>query len=464
MTLLDCFNLEKEICIAKKLLKNDETLPENVRRIIKLCTDKNIGFILSRNIKVLSCRDARSNRNRLGHIGIPLYDELKSIVFKGKDKIGNEKIIAAHCRGNMCFNLEAIAKICDLSGNPCIMDNDELNDRFGMSLGIVNPFIFDACFSQIVVNIFDDSLKIYITKCPGTMMTNAGEYTWGIEFDSNLVVEKISNKIVHEIAYPDSELYPHELPECINPKSIGIITGNGADSGIALWNNINRHFVSNFGEHFLGDISLPYVCVMSLPSMGLSMELDKRNTATWNGLSEAIKRLDAQGIELLSLACHTTHYYTKKIREIFEHEGRKFISMAEVVKDYVYQEKIKSIAILGIDFVSDIIEHKEYSAYSDLNVPNIELLPKDVIDRFRLLGYEVKKMNSNYKAFQKFMQLLKRDIKSKNVLIALTELSILYESQYKKQNGNDDIIIIDSLELYAKAIAMESMARNDERI
>ena len=166
-------------------------------------------------------------------------------------------------------------------------------------------------------------------------MTNAGSHTWGLEFDAKDLVKSIKSHRTGKISLPNIELNDFELPQRLNPKSIGIITGNGPDSGIALWESINRNIVEILGPHFIGDISLPRVQVISVPAMGLSMELDQREEVTWEALSEAVIQLKNQNVELLALACHTTHYYSQKIKEIFQSNEQEFISMSDLVCDYV---------------------------------------------------------------------------------------------------------------------------------
>jgi len=466
-TLIESLSLEKEMSAAIRLLRPGEQIPLNTEDIIRSCVHDKIGFILSRNVKVFSCRDARSNRSRLGHIGIPLYDELKSIVFKGKTDSGKNIVVATHCRGHMSISINALMEVCGLIHPPEVIDEDELAFLFGMKYGTVTPFIMNCRFSNTILNAFDKSLFSPIAKCPGTMMTNAGDHTWGIEFDPIQLIQATKNKIIADIANPDHELNSHELPSCVNPRPIGIITGNGPESGIALWEGINRHIAKRLGEHFLGDISLPNVSIASLRTMGLSMELDKRNTSIWHNLSEGIRRIDDQGIEILSLACHTTHHYTDKIRELFEKDSKKFVSMAEVVVNHLRRQNISEIAILGIDYVTDVHSADSYSAYSKLvEGINVCVLPLGIQNRFSLLGYEVKRLNDRHRTFMKFMSLireLQKDIKAPNILLALTELSILYENQYK-QKENNNINIINALDIYANAIAEESMAIKDEKI
>lgn len=458
MNKIECFSFETEIRKAEYLLKGGEVeIPKNVLAVVQFCCKNNVGFILSRNVKVLSCKDARSNRVRLGHIGIPLFDELKSIVFVGKGDLGEEIIIAAHCRGNMNISTKGLMNLCKLQESPVILPEEELKSRFGMQFGIVNPILLDINSNGKIINIFDLSLTKTVAQCPGTMMTNAGDHTWGIEFDPILLISSIHNKIIDSIAEDDKELEYYELPQSTNPKSIGIITGNGPDSGIALWNRINNHFVELLGDHFLGDISLPKVTVISLPAMGLSMELDKRNESTWEALSEGIRKMQENNVDLLALACHTTYYYTTKIRDMFEHNGRKFVSMPEITIEYIKRAALSDLAIIGISYVANL---QEYSAYSQLKSLNIETISEATLSKFHAIGYDVKKMKNLYPVFQKFTNLLHTDIISSNIVIALTELSILVEGQKKRYNRKN---IIDPLDIYAKEIAKLSLSLTDER-
>jgi aspartate racemase len=451
MAIIESFPLTDEIVRAKTLLnENENEVPANVLTIIRFCCEHRIGFILSRNIKVMSCKDARSNRVRLGHTGIPLFDELKSIVFVGVDNQGERIIIAAHCRGHMSIDKKRLAEMFLLRDEPEIMPEEELNEKLGMVFGTVSPMLIDANSNAAVPHVFDEEVTKAYAKCPGTMMTNAGNHTWGIELDPVELINAVTNSRICKIAVPDKELGGFEVPERINPKSIGIITGNGPDSGIALWNSINKYFLEARGRHFLGDISLPKVTVISLPAMGLSMELDKRDSATWETITEAIKKLQHSNVELLALACHTTHYYTGRIRDLFEHEGAKFVSMAETTIDFIKREQLSDIAVVGINFVADL---QKYSAYSELSQLNVEDVPSDILAEFHLLGYEVKKMTNYQRTYQRFTSLLKK-IQAKNVVLALTELSILYEKQRKPSSVKN---VIDPLDIYAHEIVRQSL-------
>ena len=459
MTHINCFPLEDEVTRAKSLLKSYETnIPENVLRIIEFCVTKKIGFIMSRTetekgklIKVFSCKDARSNRIRLGNRGISLFDEFKSGVFKAIKKNGDTATIAAHCRGHMDIDLEHLKEICSLTSIERLAEA-ELNEQYGMVFGIVNPILIELNSNSTILNVFDESLMSPMATCPGTMMTNAGEHTWGIEFDPFLLVGGIQNKIIAKIAYPEKEFKKYEDPGKINPKSIGIITGNGPESGMTLWKSINKYFEKEFEGKIPGDLALPKVSVISLPAMGLSMELDKRKDATWETLSEAITKLQRLDVDLLCLACHTTHYFTGRIRCMFEHDGKKFISMPETTINYIKAKQLTDIAVLGISFVANL---REYSAYSELKELDIKPVPDNILRKFHGYGYEVKKGGDLYSTYQQFADTVKANISAQNIIIALTELSIL--NQYS--SGKTEKNIIDPLTIYAEEIAKQSLSK-----
>lgn len=447
---------DKERAIAEAedlLVESEEEIPPNVMKVIEFCSTKRIGFVLSRNTYAGNCRDARSKRYRLGHIGIPLYDEMKSIIGSAKDANGNIIIIAMHCRGHMAIDFKRVSQLCEMQTLVTSLPENELLESFGMKFGTVNPILLDLNSNERVLNVFDSGLLKPMSRFPGTMMTNAGDHTWGIELDPRDLITSTKNKVVGAIAIRDVELQDYELPHLRNPKTIGIITGNGPDSGIALWQDINEHFVEILGPHFLGDISLPKISVMSVPAMGLSMELDRREQPTWEALSEVVTKFKNQRVDLLALACHTTHYFTDRIRSIFDGDGQRFISMADVVMHYVQDNNINDLAILGIDYVADL---GQWSAYSKLREYRVEELSAETLRKFHKLGYEVKRMSQLHKSFRNLIGLIKNEVKSNNVIIALTELSILLQSQSKKERSGEKNII-DALELYAKAIAKASL-------
>ena len=63
-----------------------------------------------------------------------------------------------------------------------------------MEYGIVNPFALDMHFlSSELIQIFDRSL-MEERQAPYTMMTNAGDLTWAVEFKPEELINAIDNR------------------------------------------------------------------------------------------------------------------------------------------------------------------------------------------------------------------------------------------------------------------------------
>jgi prolyl-tRNA editing enzyme YbaK/EbsC (Cys-tRNA(Pro) deacylase) len=184
---------------------------------IRYCVEKGIAFVLSRNKKAFSCRDASNKRKRLGHTGIPLCDEFKSIVFSGAGDTQKYKAYFVHCRGNLKIDVQRLMACCKLSCEPVIMPKKELGERFDMELGIVNPFLTQNTPKDEVLHVFDKSLLTSMSFFPGTMMTNAGEHTWGIEFDPRLLINAVENKVISGVACLDGEPQPFWSLDIVHP-------------------------------------------------------------------------------------------------------------------------------------------------------------------------------------------------------------------------------------------------------
>jgi len=359
-------SLEVEINKATELLQDNESeLPDAVILIIKFCLEKNMGFILSRNKHAGNCRDARSKRYRLGHIGIPLYDELKTCVLEAVDQFEKKVIFAVHCRAHKEFDFDEIANILSLKRSLIKhLPEDLLAKKFNLEFGTVNPFLLATHTNGNLVQLFDKNVIEELEKYPGTMMTNAGVHTWGIEFDPHDITRILATHNLFSIAKEEKVLDIRDLPPVISkPKSIGIITGNGPDSGIALWRQINNNIVGMLKDRFLGDISFPEIHIASIPAMGLSMELSKRHDVVFKAMRATIENFKNQNIEVLALACNTTSVFQDEIKSMFNNDSREFISMPDTVLEYINENEINDFALLGIDYVTNL---DQWSAYTPL--------------------------------------------------------------------------------------------------
>src|SRR5436189_167720 len=85
-------------------LSSGENLPEAVHQCAERLRAFGIWHQFTRNEPATSCQDAARKRNRLGHKGVPLWDELKS--FLGEFHSGGvREIFLAHCRGDRRLDL-----------------------------------------------------------------------------------------------------------------------------------------------------------------------------------------------------------------------------------------------------------------------------------------------------------------------------------------------------------------------
>lgn len=445
---------------VKALLRPGETqVPQPVVQTVRFLSSRSVWFRLSRNLEARSCRDAAHKRQRLGHEGIPLWDELKSFFGSFVNAHGKPQLFVAHCRADQRLNMELLQRALRAQPVPRRLSEAELA-RLGTEYGRVNPFgsaeltceqiayVLDLKFLESsVLQMFDEDL-IEPIGVPGTVMTNAGDLTWAVEFYAKELVKKIDNAAWARIAEPDPEGQPR-LWGVREHKEIGIITGNAPESGIALWNQVNQRVRELLGPNCCGDVSMPPVVVHSVPEMGLSMELDHREEEVWKALKEAAGELCRQGVSILTLACHTTPYFAEQIRDICAESSTEFVSMPEVTGEWLRAHDINRITLVGIRYVTDL---NEWSAYRE-PLEGIEVLPLSgrAMEQIDELAYLVKSEGATEAGLNRLRDILNQEVGTQYVVFALTELSLLLQQQRKK--GRSGKILIDPLEIYADAIA-----------
>jgi aspartate/glutamate racemase len=444
---------EEELRNAAAWLYPGEVLPDPVRRTVSFLSSRGIWFRLGRNHAVRSCKDAANRRVRLGHEGIPLWDEFKSFFGRFVNASGKPQYVVAHCRGDRILNLGLLARELNARTISERVSAEEVR-QLGLEYGLINPFVesFDpANFDPLIVQspilqVFDTELTTRI-GVPGTVMTNAGDFTWAVEFFADELAQKVDHGIVAEIAESDPEAEPR-LPGLRNPKSIGIITGNAPDSGVILWTKVNDWVRDLLGRNSAGDVSMPPVVVHSIPQMGLSMELDSREDFVWHALREAIAAVGRAGVHFLAIADNTTQYFTPEIRKLCREFGIEYISMPEVVADWLRRQGYAKIALVGIRWVADF--ELNFSAYREpLQGIEVERPSLQALSALHELAYQVKQEGSTEAGLNRLRDILRQHVKSDVVVLALTELSLLVDRQRRKGSKT----LIDPLDIYAETLA-----------
>ena len=228
---------------------------------------------------------------------------------------------------------------------------------------------------------------------------------------------------------------------------IGIITGTGPHAGIDLWNKIlflNRMFL---GSEFKGDIDNPEIYIYSLPDLGMSTELSKHENFVWKILKAASKSLEIQ-VDFFVIACNTLHYFSESILSL--NLKADFISIGDVLNEYLTDSKIEQFALLGINSVAKVNKYFPYKNLMDRY--EIEKLSFNVIDRLHHLSLNIKRNGINNSLKEEMLNIINL-VKSRNCILACTEFPLLNVSNSEKN-------IVDLNQLLAKKIVTQLNNKN----
>src|SRR5665213_897054 len=327
-----------------------------------------VWHVVSHNHSALSCADAAHKRKRLAQrgqdLGMPLCDELKSAAYAvGSD--GVQTVALLHMRGHQMLDEEKVAVA--LGAGARRMESAELEERFAVGYGLVTPFAFARMIE--VRQLFDESiLRPYFP--PHTMMTNAGHHEVAVEFRPDELVSALPNASVADIARTSDQQVPAE-------HTLGILTGNGPESGRLLWKRIDDAVRASAEVPFRGDIGLPRVLIESAPEMGLSMEMEARLAFVRPAVLGGVRRLCERGASVIGIACNTTQFFRTDIEEVCGEHGAQFVSIVDATADALRARHVKEVVFLGIGAVSDLSHWSDFRRIAGefvLHRPNEKLI------------------------------------------------------------------------------------------
>lgn len=395
-----------------------------------------IWNIQSQNRPAQSCADAAGKRNRLGHTGIPLSDELKTHLAKFV-RLGRTLYVAVHCRGHQ---IRDDAAIDALMGSVCErVDVGEVEAEFGLQYGMINPLSFIG--DHRVVQVFDAGvLQRYFP--PYTMMTNLGSLIDAFEFEPHELVHAVPGRIVADVT-ADPRTNPRK-------HVIGILTGNSPESGMELWAQMNDAIRQSDTVVCRGDTDFPRVLIESLPEMGMSMELSDRYESVRSVVRGGIEHLCQRGATVIAIACNTTQHYSDEARSICELHGAEFISLVDETRSELLRRGIRQFDLLGIGPVADF---NGLSDFARLQTEFEIFLPShNQVKAITALAFEVKKVGGgDPSVINKLRDIVNRGIRSSTILVALTELSLIMKTQKRKSRSGVDYI--DTVDVLAKRLA-----------
>lgn len=442
------------------LLAYKESVPGSVGDSARRLKQLGIWHHFSRNEPATSCQDAARKRVRLGHKGIPLWDELKSFLGEYYDADGKRKIFLAHCRGDRKLDLDKVRENLGFAGEirrVSLKTEERLWADHRVGYGTVNP-LMDV---PDVVQIFDYELH-HPVGVPGTVMTNACDFTWAVEFDPAELVLKLPGSRWASIIQPDMEAEDPMRWGVRDPETIGILTGNPCDSGLELCASVNTHVRRLLKKNSLGDVSMPKIVIVSTPQIGISMELDHREAPLRKALLQAVDELCAAGVKILAHPAHTTHYFAPDISDRAAEKGARFLSMAELTAARLRLSGITEIALLGTKYVTDLSQ--PWSVYRNVfEGLKVHTPSPSGWNKIHDLGYEVQQKGPTSRCFNWMRDLLREEVppSCKHVVLAMTEFRPVV--QQLKTRGRQGRILIDPVDIYGEAIAHEYLRPRQNR-
>ncbi|HST32046.1 MAG TPA: hypothetical protein VLJ80_00865 [Solirubrobacteraceae bacterium] len=387
---------------------------------------------------------------------------------------------AAHTRANTRIDRERLMRalamdpsttslrsFIDEDANPLDPSASFLNNMRDRWFGLINPFSVDWAISEYeglelslkeIVQVFDLSLFLP-GGFPDTVMTNIGDRTRAMELtpgDLIGAIRAVSGLAeIQPIASPCpiwlGQAGKHRKDVFMNwppPQGprIGILTGNGPESGLYLW----QHVISAVRKIYpkVPDVFMPDVVIHSAPEMGLSMELASRENAVREIVVRGIKHLLEADCKLVTVACNTTIYFEEELTALCSRYGARFVSIAEaaipaVSRALATRPSGEGVGLIGIGSVIDI--EGAFSGYRrHLEDAGISVTTC-AADEFAFDIKNEPEKGSRATAFERLVARLPAT--AGVVIIALTEASIVYPdySQRRSKKRPDPRVYVDAV-------------------
>ena len=492
-----------------------EKEPNDVLNLREKLKNKKIWFIISNNYnnqEAQGCWDAALKRNRLGHSNIPIFCELKSILgFVIKDN--KKKYVIVHCRGNQEIDKEKVNKII---GAKCqkIKNKTELKN-LGLGFGLINPFLgfdrpdilqifdeslltqnfipytmmtnashsrwgvefkldelIDSLPNKLIEDILLENTKFEIKKHKiGILTGNSPE-------SGMLLWEKINMRIrdnlgddhfLGDISFPgviiesipemgmsmDLGKRREEVEEVVN-RGITNLCERGATivciacNTTQYFSEMSKEICSKHNKHEVIYVSIPEITYQYLKKaflFSLKPKNYRRHLTDGPVNDELRKAFKDQKHALTSNA--KLFYKSDTSWEI--QDQQKIFHLEDMCQKLNIYKEIKEFDFLGIDYASDF---EKWSAFKNLNSGFDLNLPKEKdIKKINELAFEVKKKGAvSGGGIKDLVRLIDESTKTDTIILALTELSIIFKSHKKSIIKKSKKMYLDTLTILAEAI------------
>jgi len=185
------------------------------------------------------------------------------------------------------------------------------------------------------------------------------------------------------------------------------------------------------------------------------MELDHRVGPVREAVTAAVTQLCERGAHQVGIACNTTQFFGPELSELCDSYGTRYKSMPDAVDRWLDARGVEKIGLVGIRYVADLGEWSEYAR--QLSTRRIEVPSERGMERIEEIAYGVKTAGPSRKALGKLLNVLRDEIDSQYVVLALTELSTLLGFQGPRQSDprNEAKVLVDPLQIFAESLACD---------
>jgi aspartate racemase len=254
----------------------------------------------------------------------------------------------------------------------------------------------------------------------------------------------------------------------LNDKIIGIVGGMGPRAGLEIFNYIINHTSTSIDQEHLS------VILMSFPKQLVDRTLFLEKKISVNpafNISKIIIKLENAGAQIIGIACNTSHssaIFDVILAELRERNSKvKLLNMPFEVCNYLnnsysYVNRVGLLTTNGV-YKSEVYKETLENLGFNVIVPDYKF-QNDVIHRM-IYDEKIGIKSVSNKITAEVHSLMKRALsffKEKNteaIILGCTEFSLVI-----KEKLIDDMIIVDSSEVLAKALIKEAKNTSTELV
>lgn len=229
--------------------------------------------------------------------------------------------------------------------------------------------------------------------------------------------------------------------------TIGIVAGSGPEAGLDLWGKVLAATRRQLGEDYRGDADAPRVVVVSEPQLGLSMDIEHRETEVWDSLEATVRQLAPQ-VDHYAIACNTLHHFVPRLQAL--DLGADLVSAVDVAVSFVADRGLTTIGLLGARQVIDLGPWSPYGPLADAARVVTTSRPEEL----HQLIHDVKTHGAHHRGLSDRWATIVADTPADTVLLACTELPLLPVPPTDKTLVDATDLVADELARLATAGAV----------